>query len=126
MTNKHDERVEKILSQCDELLDDALIENTDGCQKVYFLSTFRPLFKRWLRIGLTTHTKEVREQTLAEVREEREEWKTYHDQVESIFNWLQGENGDFPDLSQKPHYSFRSDLRRLRATLTPPTTNNKN
>ncbi len=28
-----------------------------------------------------------------------------------IFSWLQGTNGEFPDLSQKPHYSFRAELR---------------
>lgn len=27
-----------------------------------------------------------------------------------IFKWLLGEKGDFPDLSQKPHYSFRNIL----------------
>lgn len=30
----------------------------------------------------------------------------------AIFAWLLGEKGDFPDLSQKPHYSFRTELRQ--------------
>lgn len=29
-----------------------------------------------------------------------------------IFDWLLGEKGDFPDLSQKAHYSFRKELRK--------------
>lgn len=29
-----------------------------------------------------------------------------------IFAWLLGEKGDFPDFSQKPHYSFRTELRK--------------
>lgn len=36
-----------------------------------------------------------------------------------IFAWLLGEGGDFPDLSQKPHYSFRTELRKKLSTLTP-------
>lgn len=41
--------------------------------------------------------------------------KTY----DPIFKWLLGENGRFPDLSQRPHYSFRSELReRLKSLLT--------
>lgn len=37
-------------------------------------------------------------------------------QYEEIFSWLLGENGNFPDLSQKPHYSFRSELRKRLST----------
>jgi hypothetical protein len=37
-----------------------------------------------------------------------------------IFDWLYGVNGEFPDLSQKPHYRFRTELRkRLDAARKP-------
>ena len=41
-------------------------------------------------------------------------------QYKEIFNWLDGSKGDdFPDLSQKPHYRFRSEMRRrLEALLS--------
>jgi len=42
-----------------------------------------------------------------------EEMKKY----DSIFKWLLGEEGDFPDLSQPPHYSFRSELRKRLSIL---------
>lgn len=28
-----------------------------------------------------------------------------------IFAWLLGERGDFPNLAEKPHYRFRTELR---------------
>ncbi len=34
-----------------------------------------------------------------------------------IFQWLLGELGDFPDLSTKPHYRFRSELREKLKTV---------
>ncbi len=55
-------------------------------------------------------------QSLIEAKAEgaREREKKYAD----IFSWLQGLNGDFPDLSQKPHYSFRTELRKRLASIT--------
>ena len=45
------------------------------------------------------------------VEQEKEKYK-------EIFEWLLGEKGDFPDLSQKPHYSFRTELReRLKGLI---------
>lgn len=38
---------------------------------------------------------------------------------EEIFKWLMGEKGDFPDLSKKPHYSFRKELRKKLSAITP-------
>lgn len=33
------------------------------------------------------------------------------ERYQDIFSWLLGENGEFPNLSQKPHYRFRTELR---------------
>lgn len=47
---------------------------------------------------------------LKEVEKSREAMK----ETEDLMLWLLGEDGDFPDLSQKPHYSFRTELRKRR------------
>lgn len=39
---------------------------------------------------------------------------------QKIFDWLYGLDGDFPDLSQKPHYRFRTELRERLARLSLP------
>ncbi|MES2216647.1 MAG: hypothetical protein V4481_05135 [Patescibacteria group bacterium] len=39
-----------------------------------------------------------------------EERKRIEKKYKDIFDWLHGLNGEFPDLSQKPHYRFRSEL----------------
>jgi hypothetical protein len=68
----------------------------------------------WLRQALTqAHQAGIDEGKF----QEKVKWETYQDEVESIFAWLHGDNGDFPDLSQKPHYSFRSQLRTMRKAL---------
>lgn len=46
-----------------------------------------------------------------------EEFEKYDD----IFAWLLGEHGEFPDLSQKPHYRFRTELRERIKHLRPTT-----
>jgi hypothetical protein len=75
------------------------------------------LEKRLIR-DTTTALTEAKQAGIDEGKfQERVKWETYQDQVESIFAWLHGENGDFPDLSQKPHYSFRSQLRTMRKAL---------
>ena len=38
-------------------------------------------------------------------------------QYDGIYARLLGENGDFPDLSQKPHYKFRTELRERIAKI---------
>lgn len=38
---------------------------------------------------------------------------------EEIFAWLLGMGRDFPDLSKKPHYSFRTELRKKLDALHP-------
>lgn len=35
-----------------------------------------------------------------------------------IFAWLLGEKGDFPNVTDKPHYSFRTELRKRLSTLS--------
>ena len=53
--------------------------------------------------------------------EERELMKLEYNR---IFGWLLGNYGDFPDLSKKPHYSFRIELReKLEALSASPTKN---
>ena len=53
--------------------------------------------------------------------EERELMKLEYNR---IFGWLLGNYGDFPDLSKKPHYSFRTELReKLEALKASPTKN---
>lgn len=37
----------------------------------------------------------------------------------SIYKWLLGESGEFPNLAEKPHYSFRTELRKRIEALTP-------
>lgn len=41
-------------------------------------------------------------------------------QYKGIFDWLHGLSGDFPDLSQKPHYCFRTELRERLQALSKP------
>lgn len=60
-------------------------------------------------------TDDVKSFIRQELARQKEEDRKKYDQ---IFKWLLGKNGDFPDLSQKPHYSFRTELRkRLDAVL---------
>lgn len=40
-------------------------------------------------------------------------------EYDEIFKWLLGESGDFPNLSEKSHYSFRTELRERLSALTP-------
>ena len=35
-----------------------------------------------------------------------------------IFDWLLGLNGDFPNLAEKPHYRFRTELRERLSSLS--------
>lgn len=70
--------------------------------------------------GLDDVLKKIATTLTDEMYKERVAWETYQDTVESIFDWLHGENGEFPDLSQKPHYRFRSQLRQMRKMLNPP------
>ena len=50
---------------------------------------------------------------------ERRKVEELEKKYKDIFLWLSGENGDFSDLSQKPHYSFRTELReRLKSLST--------
>lgn len=44
-----------------------------------------------------------------------EKWKVK--QYEDIFKWLLGENGEFPNVMDKPHYAFRTELRRRLTSL---------
>ncbi len=65
-----------------------------------------------LRIGETYKNldliiSETIQKTLEEVKKD----------YDPIFKWLLGENGDFPDLSEKPHYKFRTELRDRLAHL---------
>lgn len=47
-----------------------------------------------------------------------QEIKTTLAELDDIFQWLFGRGGDFPDLSQKPHYAFRTELRaKYEATM---------
>lgn len=56
-------------------------------------------------------------QEIDEALAERQSCEEMVEMYDEIFKWLLGEKGDFPDLSQKPHYSFRTELR---AKLTQP------
>lgn len=53
----------------------------------------------WLRAALTTYGAKEREK------------------YDEIFAWLLGEKGDFPNLAEKPHYRFRTELRARLAAL---------
>ena len=65
MTNKHDERVERAVGDLDDLVE-SYAESTTVRQRI----ERKEGYQNRLRQTLTTHTKEVREQTLAEVRED--------------------------------------------------------
>ncbi len=92
----------------EEFYNDFVLKQNGDLQEVGFWSTYPTK-------GL--HTADRIKSFIRSVLEKsRQEQRNKYD---SIFKWLLGENGDFPDLSQKPHYKFRTELREKLASLTP-------
>lgn len=42
------------------------------------------------------------------------------ERYQPIFDWLFGMNGDFPNLSEPPHYRFRTELQKRLTALEHP------
>lgn len=61
--------------------------------------------EEFLNQKANVHDQEVRKQAFKEVDDQ-------------IIKWLRGLDGDFPDLSQNPHYKFRTELRERWEALT--------
>lgn len=52
------------------------------------------------------------------IRKEIEEAVRGRDeQYQPIFDWLLGQNGEFPNVTDKPHYAFRTELHRRLSLL---------
>ncbi len=68
-----------------------------GGEVAYALPTINVMTDYWLSIVASEKERAVSERESA---------------YQEVFEWLLGEKGGFPDLSQKPHYSFRTELRK--------------
>ncbi len=87
-------------------IQEKLLEFRKKWQENFFYSTTPNSIVSFIDDALTSIDQQARE-------EERKK-------VEDVISWLLGENGDFPDLSQKPHYKFRTELRKKWNDITNP------
>ncbi len=78
-----------------------------GAMNSWYVQTGKEIVNKF-RHSLTQMREETRRETLEEIE----------NKYKDIFDWLLGQNGDFPNLAEKPHYSFRTELRERLSRLT--------